>query len=100
MPVDRALWPLRFFRLLRNGGMEEVHYDGWGITHYRRGLEKVMRRLGLRPTEAVISEAPESATPELEEVVVPDRRRSIRRWLRLFVLDENVFCAMRTGGRL
>jgi len=100
MPVDRALWPLRFFRLLRNGGMEVVHYDGWGITHYGRGFRKLVRRLGLTWAEAWTSRAEERTPPELEEIAAPDRQRSIRRWLRLFVLDENVFCAMRSGMRL
>jgi SAM-dependent methyltransferase len=99
MPVDRAMWPPRFFRLLRAGGMEIVHYDGWGTTHYRRGFKKLARRLGLTRTDARTTAAPASGVSEPGEIAGPDRCGRIRRWLRLFVLDENVFCATRRGGR-
>jgi SAM-dependent methyltransferase len=99
MPIDQALWPPRLFRLLRAGGMEVIHYDGWGTTHFKRGFRKLVRRLGLTRTDARTIAAPPPATPEFQESAGPDRRGRVRRWVRLFVLDENCFWAIKHVGR-
>ncbi len=98
MPVDRALWPPRCFRLLRAGGMHVAHYDGWGTTHYRRGLAKLGRRLGLSRSQTT-SSAPAPASKDLPPIGPPHRRGPVRRWLQLFVLDENAFLATKTSER-
>jgi len=92
MPVDRALWPLHFFRSLRAGGMEVDHFDAWGTTHYRRGLRKLARRLGLKT--AVPNTTPPPVEASDSDAFAVDRRSGrIGRCLGLFVMDENVFCS-------
>jgi SAM-dependent methyltransferase len=90
MPVDRALWPPHFFRLLRAGGMDVEHFDAWGTTHYRRGLRKLARRLRLT-SAAVNTTAPPIEASDSDAFAADRRSGRIGRWLRLFVMDENIF---------
>lgn len=87
-PVDRAIHPLAFLRAFRENGLIVRDYDGWGITHYVRGLRKLLSKMRMRRPAA-----PDPPRPLLERhALVLRKLPKPFKLSNLFWLDENVFC--------
>jgi ubiquinone/menaquinone biosynthesis C-methylase UbiE len=90
MPIDKAMTFFKFRKMFSDNDLTLEKYEGWGVTHYFRRLEKIipfLKRFRIL-SEDDLSWANTSSSNDLINII------------RTYILDENLFVVRKAGEQI